>query len=110
MHRESEKHSPVRDESLRKDAVRGGATRMEESAGREGPPEHTRPMSPADVARRAELTKHLPPSEFPADRGSLLTHLRSRRTPDSVIDAVSRLPEGKEFHTLGEVVREISTH
>jgi hypothetical protein len=64
-------------------------------------------MSPADVARRAELTRHLPPSEFPADRGSLLTHLRSRRTPDSVIDAVSRLPEGQEFQTLGEVVRAI---
>jgi hypothetical protein len=64
-------------------------------------------MSPADVARRAELTRHLPPGEFPADRAALLTHLRARRAPNSVIEAVSRLPEGQEFHTLGEVVRAI---
>jgi hypothetical protein len=37
----------------------------------------------------------------------LLTHLRSRRAPESVIDAVSGLPEGEQFQTLGEVVRAI---
>jgi hypothetical protein len=64
-------------------------------------------MSPADVARRAELTRHLPPSEFPADRGRLLARLRTRRAPDSVVDAISGLPEGREFQSLGEVVRAI---
>ncbi len=113
MHRDSEKHGPVRGD--RKDAdglSRGGATRTE-SGDRTDPPEHRqapRGMSPADVARRAELTRHLPPSEFPADRGSLLTHLRARRTPDSVIDAVSRLPEGQQFQTLGEVIRAIGAN
>jgi hypothetical protein len=62
-------------------------------------------MSPADVARRAELTRHLPPSEFPADRERLLAHARAHRAPDSVIDTVSRLPKGREFQTLGEIVR-----
>jgi hypothetical protein len=115
MHRESEKHSPVRDDSLRDGAdslIRGGATRTEQTTpgGRGSPPERRRAphgMSPADVARRAELTRHLPPSEFPADRGRLLDHLRARRAPESVINAVSRLPEGQEFQTLGEIVRAI---
>jgi hypothetical protein len=116
MHRESEKHSPVREDHPRKESeslIRGGgATRTEGdgSGGRSTPPEHPgapRGMSPADVARRAELTRHLPPSEFPADRGRLLAHLRTRRAPDSVVDAISGLPEGREFQSLGEVVRAI---
>jgi hypothetical protein len=116
MHRESEKHSPVRHDSPRTDAdslISGGAKRAEgpertAPSGRGSPAERPAPprgMSPADVARRAELTRHLPPSDFPADRGRLLAHLRSRKVPDSVVDAVSRLPEGQEFHSVGEVVR-----
>lgn len=113
MQRESEKHGPVRGEYSRpgtEDLSRGGP---EDRAGgdREAAPERPRTpprgMSPAEVARRAELTRHLPPGEFPADRARLLNRLRSRRAPDSVVDAVSGLPEGKEFHSLGEVVRAI---
>jgi hypothetical protein len=117
MHRESEKQSPVRDEYLRKDtemsrssAGRTETGRADETAReRTAAPERMSPrgMSPADVARRAELTRHLPPSEFPADRARLLSRLQSRRVPDSVIDAVSGLPEGQEFQTLAEVVRAI---
>lgn len=113
MHRESDKQGPVRD--LRKETEslsRSGVGRRESGqGGGDAPPERPRTpprgMSPADVARRAALTRHLPPSEFPADRARLLTHLRSHRAPESVVDAVSGLPEGKQFHTLGEVVREI---
>jgi hypothetical protein len=113
MHRESEKHGPVRGDYPRpgtEDLSRSGA---EERSGsdRATAPERPRTpppgMSPADVARRAELTRHLPPGEFPADRASLLTRLKTRHAPDSVIDAVSGLPEDREFHTLGEVVRAI---
>lgn len=116
MQRESDKQGPVRDDYLRKETEslsRSGADRTGEGPARGGDAAAERPrtplrgMSPADVARRAALTRHLPPSEFPADRARLLTHLRSRRAPESVIDAVSGLPEGKEFHTLGEVVRAI---
>jgi hypothetical protein len=115
MHRESDKQGPVRDD-LRKETdslSRSGAGRTGEGRPGRGdtPPEQRRTpprgMSPADVARRAALTRHLPPSEFPADRAHLLTHLRSQRAPESVIDAVSGLPEGKQFQTLGEVVRAI---
>jgi Protein of unknown function (DUF2795) len=116
MHRESEKHGPVRDEHRRKETEnlsRSGAGRTGEGrpGGGDVPTERPRTpprgMSPADVARRAALTRHLPPSEFPADRARLLTHLRSHRAPELVIDAVSGLPEGQQFQTLGEVVRAI---
>jgi hypothetical protein len=115
MHRESEKQSPVRDEYLRRDAERMGATGRtgedrtggDRAAAPERPRTPPRGMSPAEVARRAELTRHLPPGEFPADRARLLTRLRERRAPDSVIDAVSGLPEGQRFQSLAEVVRAI---
>jgi hypothetical protein len=116
MQRESDKQGPVRDDYLRKETENlsrsgvGGTGESRRGGGGDAPERPRTPprgMSPADVARRATLTRHLPPSEFPADRARLLTHLRSRRAPESVIDAVSGLPEGKEFHTLGEVVRAI---
>src|SRR4051794_38628857 len=104
MHRESEKQSPVRDEYLRKDTEmsRNSAGRTETGRADETAHERTvarerrspRGMSPAELARRAELTRHLPSGEFPADRARLLSRLQTRRVPDSVIDAVSGLPEG----------------
>jgi hypothetical protein len=66
-------------------------------------------MSPVDVARRAELSRHLPPGEFPADRDGLLAHLRRKDAPASVIETVSKLPEGSKFRSLGEVIRAIGT-
>ena len=114
MHRESDKQGPVRNDYLHKETEslsRSGVGRGESRQGGDTPPERPRTpprgMSPADVARRAALTRNLPPSVFPADRARLLTHLRSHRAPESVIDAVSGLPEDKEFSTLGEVVRAI---
>lgn len=111
MHRESDKQGPVRDDYLRKETDSLSRSGEARTGGSDAPPESRRTpprgMSPADVARRAALTRHLPPSEFPADRARLLTHLRSHRAPESVIDAVSGLPEGRQFQTLGEVVRAI---
>lgn len=114
MQRESDKQGIARDDHLRKeteDLIGGsGATRTDEDRAGRGEAmarRSPRGVSPADVARRAELSRHLPPSEFPADRKRLLAHLRSRHAPDSVIDAVSGLPEGQEFRTIGEIVRAI---
>lgn len=67
-------------------------------------------MSPVEVARRAELSHHLPPAEFPADRGRLLAHVQENGAPESVVTAVSELPDGHEFTSLGEVVRAITHH
>jgi hypothetical protein len=66
-------------------------------------------MSPVDVARRAELSRHLPPGEFPADRDGLLAHLRRKNAPASVIETISKLPAGSKFRTIGEVIRAIGT-
>ena len=115
MHRDSDKQGPVRDDYVRKETEslsRSGAGRAKEGrTGGDVPPERPRTpprgMSPADVARRAALTRHLPLDVFPADRARLLTHLRAHRAPESVIDAVSGLPEDQRFTTLGEVVRAI---
>lgn len=114
MQRESDKQGGARSDRLREETK--GLVREREpvrveggGAGRpEGPARRSaRGVSPADVARRAELTRHLPPSEFPADRRRLLAHLRRKKAPESVVEAVSRLPEGREFHTIGEIVRAI---
>lgn len=113
MQRESDKQGRARSDHLReetKDLVRGREpVRVDGGADRpEGPGRRpARGVSPADVARRAELTRHLPPSEFPADRRRLLAYLRRRKAPESVVEAVSGLPEGQEFHTVGEIVRAI---
>jgi Protein of unknown function (DUF2795) len=115
MQRDSDKRGTAQDEHLWKetdDLIRGtGAARGEHGGtGADAPARPSgaaRGMSPAEVARRAELSRHLPPSEFPADRRRLLAHLRSKGAPDSVIEAVSGLPEGREFRTVGEIIREI---
>jgi hypothetical protein len=115
MQRESDKQGTAEDEHLRKEAknlIRGSGAAQAEHGGTGAdpaarPPRSARGMSPAEVARRAELSRHLPPSEFPADRRRLLAHLRSKGAPDSVVETVSGLPEGKEFRTIGEIVREI---
>ncbi|MFL6056771.1 MAG: DUF2795 domain-containing protein [Actinoallomurus sp.] len=115
MQRESDKQGTAQDQHLQKEAknlIRGsGGARAEhggpdaDTEARPSPP--ARGMSPAEVARRAELSRHLPPSEFPADRRRLLAHLRSKGAPHSVVETISGLPEGKEFQTMGEIVREI---
>ncbi|MEV0403786.1 DUF2795 domain-containing protein [Actinoallomurus sp. NPDC050550] len=111
MQRESDKQGTAQDERLRKEAknlIKGSGSAQAEHGGT-GADAAARPPrpSPAEVARRAELSRHLPPSEFPADRRRLLAHLRSKGAPGSVVEAISRLPEGKEFRTIGEIVREI---
>lgn len=117
MQRESDKQGTARDEHLRKESKNligaSGSARVEHGgpdggdATASAPARAARGMSPAEVARRAELSRHLPPGEFPADRRRLLAHLRSKSAPASVIEAVAGLPEGKEFKTVGEIIREI---
>jgi Protein of unknown function (DUF2795) len=102
MHRDSEQ---ARNEFLRNEAngtIRGGSPESGRSRPSPG-------MSPADVARRAELSRHLPPGEFPADREGLLAHLRRKNAPASVIETISKLPEGPQFRSIGEVIRAIGT-
>ena len=62
-------------------------------------------MTAADVERRSDIARHLPPHKLPASRDALLDFLQRTGAPDDVIDAISSLPADREFRTVGEIVR-----
>jgi hypothetical protein len=62
-------------------------------------------MTEADVELRADIAIWLEPGKLPADRDSLLGQAREAGAPDGVLDALARLPAGRQFGTAGEVVR-----
>ncbi|ADG89267.1 hypothetical protein TBS_36350 [Thermobispora bispora] len=124
VQRGSAKHGRIRDESHKRETlglVRGAGTSRaqdwrdpEEPAEWEDalephryPPGHepgTSPgITPADVERRSTLAKWLSDTGFPADKERILAHAERRNAPDGVVDAVRRLPDEVEFHTVGEI-------
>jgi len=62
-------------------------------------------MTEADVELRAGIAIWLQPRTLPAGRDSLLEQARGAGAPDGVLDALARLPAGRQFGTAGEVVR-----
>jgi hypothetical protein len=62
-------------------------------------------MTAADAERRSDIARYLPPRAFPADRDTLLGCLARASVPDDIYDAVRNLPAGRQFATIGEVVR-----
>jgi hypothetical protein len=68
-------------------------------------PAAPRGMTPADVERRADIARWLPPHKLPADRDALLEFLQHEGAPDDVTDAIASLPAGRSFATIGEVAR-----
>ena len=62
-------------------------------------------MTPADVERRADIARWLPPHKFPADRDTLLAFVQHEGAPDEVADAIASLPARRKFATIGELVR-----
>jgi hypothetical protein len=64
-------------------------------------------MTEADVEQRADIAIWLEPGKLPAARDALLEQLRETGAPDEVVAAVSRLPAGQQFRTIGEIVRAI---
>lgn len=62
-------------------------------------------MTAADAERRSDIARYLPPSAFPADRDMLLAYLARETAPDDISDAIGSLPAGRQFRTIGEVVR-----
>lgn len=68
-------------------------------------PAAPRGMTPADVERRSDIARWLPPHKFPADRAVLLAFLQHEGAPDDVVDAIASLPGRRKFATIGEVVR-----
>ena len=62
-------------------------------------------MTEADVELRADIAIWLEPGKLPARRDSLLEQARGAGAPDGVLDALARLPAGRRFGTVGEIVR-----
>jgi Protein of unknown function (DUF2795) len=62
-------------------------------------------MTPADVERRSDIARLLPPHKFPANRETLLPFLQHEGAPDDVVDAIASLPARQKFATIGELVR-----
>jgi hypothetical protein len=112
MDRGSSKHGPQRDDEMEReteDITRTGEPQPGEEWRQTEPfdepysvPEDQMPgtpagITPSDVDRRA-------------DRGTILDYARQADAPDDVVDALSRLPARRVFHTIGEVVRAIGIH
>ena len=68
-------------------------------------PAAPRGMTPADVERRSDIARLLPPHKFPANRETLLPFLQHEGAPDDVVDAIASLPARQKFATIGELVR-----
>ena len=62
-------------------------------------------MTPADVERRADIARWLPPHKLPADRDTLLAFVQHEGAPDDVTGALASLPARRKFATIGEIVR-----
>jgi hypothetical protein len=73
------------------------------------PPDHQpgapHGMTAADAERRSDIARYLPLRAFPADRDALLAHLGPENIPDDIYDAIRSLPPGRQFRTIGDVVR-----
>lgn len=68
-------------------------------------PAAPRGMTAADVERRADIARWLPPHKFPAGRDTLLPFLQHEGAPDDVVDAITSLPARRKFATIGELIR-----
>lgn len=118
MDRESTKHGPQLDDELAREAgslARGAPieARVEEDREKEGPGEDDRDVdartgpagrlgADATEARR-ELSRHLRPSAFPADRDRLVAEAEETGAPAPVVEALRKLPAEAEFRTAHEV-------
>jgi hypothetical protein len=130
MERGSDKHGPVRDESMKHEVegeVRSGRrTHVEEwrqaepvaedqldleGAHREPRSGGTPPgMTPEDVEIRSELARYLGRAAYPADRDELVRVMAEHHAPDRLIEAVSTLPEGVAFANVAEVAEGLGIH
>jgi Protein of unknown function (DUF2795) len=87
--------------------------RSREDLEKEGPADsdrdvdvHTAPpgaLGSDPVEARRELSRHLRSSAFPADREGLLAEAETQSAPESVLEALRRLPSDAEFSTVHEV-------
>ncbi len=76
--------------------------REQEGSGEDEPDTDSRlNVGPAEA--RADLARHLQPSVFPADRSRLVDSAREMHAPESLIELIEQVPEGREFSSVQEV-------
>ncbi|WP_052849440.1 DUF2795 domain-containing protein [Streptomyces avicenniae] len=73
------------------------------AAGPVPPPGSAEEEEAANEAFRSDLARHLRRSEFPAERGTLLSTLDEANAPDGLIDTVRDLPDDRRFANVQEV-------
>ncbi len=57
------------------------------------------------VVARAELARWLDRADFPSTGPDLVEAARDHRAPDVVVTELQRLPEGRTYERIGDVVR-----
>lgn len=118
MGRETTKHGARLDDALAREtrSLEQGApieSRVDESREHEGPADfepdvdaRTGPpgsLGADDVEARRELSRHLRPSTFPADREGLVAEAVAQHAPVPVVEALRRLRPRVEYATVHEV-------
>ena len=69
-----------------------------------------RGMTTGDVELRSDIARWLPPHKLPEGRDALLEFLQHEGAPDDVVAAIGRLPAGRKFGTIGDIVRTLGIH
>ncbi|MCT2590811.1 DUF2795 domain-containing protein [Streptomyces sp. N2-109] len=122
MERESDKHSARQDDEL-KQSLEGRLrsahpTRAHEWNDAE-PPADDDPLAAEDPvpppggeadpeALRMEVTRYLTRSDFPAGPEHLAERLRRDHAPDSLVDAVDRLPAERTVSDMQALINELA--
>jgi len=116
--RDSTKHSARLDDELKKEVgslthgapaeSRKEAWREQEGAadGEREPSSRTAgpdSLGPDGPSARAEISRHLRLSVFPADRDALLAEAEANDAPEPVLRALRQLPEGTSYATVYDV-------
>ena len=118
MTRESTRHGPKVDDAMKHEtgSLERGApveSRVQESRESEGPGELDRDVDARTappgalgsdpVEARRELSRHLRPSAFPADRAGLVAEAEAENAPEPVLAVLRTLPSNATFATVHEV-------
>ena len=118
MTRESTKHGPNLDDALKHEtrSLEQGApieARSQESREAEGPGDADRDvdaftappgaLGSHSIEARREISRHLRPSAFPADRAGLLAEAEEQNAPEPVLAALRTLPDGPVYQTAHEI-------
>ena len=88
-------------------------SRKEEFREQEGPADDERvpssrtvdphALGPDDASAKAELSRHVRASVFPADRDALVTEAERNDAPTAVLEALRHLPPDPKYRTVYEV-------